>query len=196
MPKKSTDIETRDWKNTRALWIKTLENKTGHGLAYWNQRIAEMNPSDKDSLRGRLKQEGVTGYSAQVLVMERFGYPGFIAASGAELIDAQYADRAQLRPIYDRVLKAAHEFGEIVVQARKGYVSLLSPRKTFARIQPTTKTRIDVGLLLTGQKPGGRLVPGKIHETMPVQIALSSAKDFDSEAVKWLRKAYEEARGK
>jgi hypothetical protein len=196
MPKKSATTQTRDWKNTRALWIKTLENKTGRGLAYWNKRIAETNPLDKHSLQGWLKQEGVTGYAAQVLVMERFGYPDFIEASGAELIDAQYADRAQLRPIYDLIVAAAQGFGQVVVQARKGYVSLLSPRKTFARIQPTTKTRLDLGLLLAAQRPIRRLLPGKIHETMPVQMAFSSTHDFDGEAVKWLRKAYHEAQGK
>jgi hypothetical protein len=74
MPKSAT-TETRDWKHTRALWIKTLKNKTGLGLAYWNKRIAETNPLDKHSLQGWLKQEGVTGYAAQVLVMERFRVP-------------------------------------------------------------------------------------------------------------------------
>jgi hypothetical protein len=111
---------TRDWKHTRALWIKTLENKTGRSLAYWNKRIAETNPLDKYSLQGWLKQEGITGYAAQVLVMERFGYPDFIKASGAKLIEAQYADRAKLRPIYDLIVAAAQGFGQVVVQARKG----------------------------------------------------------------------------
>jgi hypothetical protein len=70
----------------------------------------------------------------------------------------------------------------------------VSPRRTFARVQATTKDRVDVALRLKGQKAGGRLKPSKIHETMPVQIGLNGRKDVDSEVLRWLRKAYEENR--
>jgi hypothetical protein len=59
--------------------------------------------------------------------MERFGYPDFVSAGGADLIDAQYADWPRLRPIYDAIVRAAEDIGDIVVQARKSYVALLSP---------------------------------------------------------------------
>lgn len=193
MAKTTKGPEMRDWKNTRAMWIKTLEKKTGKGLEYWKKRVAELSPEDKPRLRDWLRQQGVTGYAAQVVVMEHFGYPDFVETSGVDLIGAQYTDRPQLRVIYDRIVKAAQEFGPIVIQARKGYVSLLSPRKTFARIQATTKARLDLGLRLMVAKPGGRLLPGKIHETMPVQIAFSSIGDFDQDALRWLRAAYDEA---
>jgi len=196
MPKPTKGLEMRDWKNTRAMWTNTLEKKTGKGLAYWKKRVAEFSPEDKSSLREWLRQQGVAGYAAQVVVMEHFGYPDFVVRSGADLIGAQYTDRPQLRAIYDRIVKAAQEFGPIVIQARKGYVSLLSPRKTFARIQATTKTRLDLGLRLMAAKPNGRLLPGKIHETMPVQLAFSSVGDLDQEALRWLRAAYDEAQTK
>ena len=99
--------------------------------------------------------------------------------------------RQPLRAIYEAIVQAANTFGPIVMQARKGYVSLLSPNTTFARIQATTKTRVDLGLRLK-EKPGGRLLPGKIHETMPVQLALSSVRELDADALRWLRRAYDE----
>jgi hypothetical protein len=105
-----------------------------------------------------------------MLVMERFGYPDFLLASAAELIDGPYRDRPNLRPVFDAVIAAAVALGEVTIQARKTYVSLVSPRRTFARVQPTTKDRLDLGLRLQGQKPGGRLLPSRIHETMQVQI--------------------------
>jgi hypothetical protein len=126
--------------------------------------------------------------------MERFGYPDFFTASATELIDGQYADRTQLRPVFDAILDAVEGLGDVTVQARKTYVSLVSPRRTFARVQATTKDRVDVALRLKGQKAGGRLKPSKIHETMPVQIGLNGRKDVDSEVLRWLRKAYEENR--
>ena len=61
----------------------------------------------------------------------RFGYPDFFRASADELIDRQYADRPQLRPIFDAVISAAARLGEVIIQARKTYVSLVSPRRIF-----------------------------------------------------------------
>jgi hypothetical protein len=36
-------------------------------------------------------------------VMKRFGYPDFLLATSDELVDGQYADRLQLRPVCDRL---------------------------------------------------------------------------------------------
>ncbi len=55
--------------------------------------------------------------------MERFGYPAFFLASADELIEGQYADRPQLRPIFDAIIDAAAGLGEVVVQTHKTYVS-------------------------------------------------------------------------
>jgi hypothetical protein len=133
----------------------------------------------------------VTGYAQNLLVMERFGYPDFFTATATELIDGQYADRPGLRPIFDAILDAVEGLDDVTVQARKTYVSLVSPRRTFARVQPTTKDRVDLALRLEGQKAGGRLKPSRIHETMPVQIGLNGLKDVDAEVLRWLRQAYE-----
>jgi hypothetical protein len=101
--------------------------------------------------------------------MERFGYPDFLLASADKLVDDQSADRPQLRPIFDAIIAAAAGLGQVVAQARKTYVSLVSPRRTFARVQPTTKSRVDLGLRLEGRRPRGRLQPSKIHETMKLE---------------------------
>ena len=124
--------------------------------------------------------------------MERFGYPDFLLASADELIEGQYADRRQLRPIFAAIIDAAAGLGEVIIQTRKTYVSLVSPRRTFARVQPTTRQRVDLGLRLEGQPPGGRLVPSKIHETMPLQISLTAPDEVDSEVLAWLQRAYDQ----
>lgn len=181
-----------DWQWFRTTWIRLLEESTGEGLDAWNERIKREGFRDEQSLRAWLAQQGVTGYAQTLLVMERFGYPDHLVASGEQLIEAQYADRAQLRPIFDAIVNAALEFGEVIIQARKTYVSLVSPRRTFARVQPTTKTRLDLGLRLEGQRPGGRLQPSRIHQTMKLQISLTSVEEVDDEVRSWLRQAYDE----
>jgi hypothetical protein len=125
----------------------------------------------------------VTGFPQSLLAMEQFGYPDFYLASADELIESQYADRPRLRPILDAVIDAAGAFGEIIVQARKGYVSLVTPRRTFARVQATTKNRVDVLLRLDGQKPAGRLRPSKLFENMALEIPLTTTDEVDSEVL-------------
>ena len=185
--------KVRDWQGMRAMFERLLEERTGTGVATWNLRIKKERLDDEKSVRAWLTKQGVTGYAQTLLVMERFGYPDFLTATADELIDGQYADRPHLRPIFDAVVKAAVGLGDVTIQVRKTYVSLVSPRRTFARVQPTTKNRVDLALRLNGGKPSGRLRPSKIHETMPVQIGLSSPKEVNAEAVRWLRRAYRES---
>src|SRR5689334_21426744 len=166
--------QTRDWRGMKDMSARLLMTRTGADVDTWIQRIENEQLHDEQHLRAWLTQQGVTGYAQSFLVMERFGYPDFLLASADELIQGQYADRPQLRPIFDAIIDAAAGLGEVVVQTRKTYVSLLTPRRTFARIQPTTKQRVDLGLRLEGQQSGGRLQPSKIHETMPLQISLST----------------------
>lgn len=181
-----------DWNRNRDMWIRVLEKQTGEGLDHWNERVRKENFKDEKTLRAWLKEQCVTGYAETLLVVERFGYPDFIVASANELIEGQYAGRLQLRPIYDAIIEAVMGTGEVTIQARKPYISLLTPRRTFARVRPTTKNRFDVGLRLEGQKTGGRLRLSTIHETMKLQISLISVDEVDAEVLRWLRQAYDE----
>jgi hypothetical protein len=171
---------------------RLLKERTGDDVAAWNRRIQQQHFADQESLRAWLTRRGVVGYAQTLLVMERFGYPDFLLASADELVKGQYADRPQLRPILDALVNAAVGFGEVSVQARKTFVALVTPRRTFARIQATTKLRVDVGLRLEDQRPKGRLQPSKIHETMQVQVSLAAAGQVDAEVLGWLRRAYEQ----
>ncbi len=124
--------------------------------------------------------------------METFGYPDYLTTPADELVNAQYADRAELRLIYEAIIKAAASLGAVTVQARKTYVSLLTPRRTFARIQPTTRTRIDLALRMEKPRTDERLVPSRIQESMKWQLGLSSLTDFDAVALGLLEQAYQE----
>jgi hypothetical protein len=176
-----------------AMSAALLERRTGAGVAAWNERVRSSGADQsEDQLRAWLTEQGVTGYAQQLLVMERFGYPDFLTATADELIGAQYSDRPHLRPILDRVLAAAGALGEVTVQARKGYVSLVSPRRTFAVVRPTTKQRLDLGLRLPERAPAGRLEParGLGNESINVRVGLGSPEDIDDEVVELIRRAY------
>jgi len=184
--------QIRDWGAMREMCARLLKERTGEDVDTWNRSIREADLHSESELRTWLAAKGITGYAQKLLVMERFGYPDFLIASADQLVDGQYVDRPQLRPIYDAIIAAAAGLGEVVVQARKTYVSLVSRRRTFARIQPTTKSRVDLALRLEGRKPTGRLQASKIHETMKLRISLSTVEEVDSEVLDWMQLAFDE----
>jgi Domain of unknown function (DUF5655) len=173
-----------------------IERETGSDVAAWNARIRERGASNAADLRAWLNEQGVTGYPAMLLGFETFGYPDYLQASADELIEGQYRDKPGIRPIYDRLVEALPDIGEVEVQARKTYVALLGPKRTFASIQPTTKTRVDVGLRFDDATLAKGLEPAKSigQSSMTHKLALSSPDDVNAEAIGWLRRAYESNR--
>jgi hypothetical protein len=171
-----------------------LERRTGQDVEAWNRRLSEHEFDGEASLRAWLGEQGVNGYPQNLLVWERFGYPTFLTADADDLIGGQYADRPARRPIFEAVVAALPAVGEVALQARKTYVSLVSPRRTFAVVQPTTRTRVDLGLRLEKQAALGRLKPAKGvgNGNFNVRVGLESPKDVDDEVLGWLRRAYEE----
>ncbi len=184
----------RSWRE-RNVWIADLlKQRTGADVETWNERVRQTGIDDEPTLRAWLTEQGVTGYPLMMLVMERLGYPDFLTASADDLIDGQYADRPALRPIYEAILTTASELGEVTVQTRKTYVSLVTPRRTFAAVQATTKQRVDLGLRLANPNFEGRLQSARSMGSGQVnaRIVLASVEELDDEVVGWLRQAYEE----
>ncbi len=180
-----------DWNSNREMWLRVLAAQSDITLEDWNGTITQLAPADEAYLRRWLKEQGISGYAENLLVMEHFGYPDFLSATADELVDGQYADRAHLRPIYDAIVQTVSTFGDFTIQTRKSYVSLVTPKRTFARIKPTTKKRVDVGLRLADQTPRGRLKSCNFQSTMQVCMTLAEVEAFDAEAVDYLREAYQ-----
>jgi uncharacterized protein DUF5655 len=186
---------SRSWREMRDWMASLLQRRTGQGVEAWNRRVNAARPRDEAGLRRWLAEQGVTGYAQRLLVWERFGYPKFMLAGTGDLIGTQYADRPTLRPVLDAILGVLPDISPVlIVQARKTYVSLVSGRRTFAVVQATTKNRVDLGLRLVNAKATGRLQSGRGvgNGSMSVKLALASPKDVDAEAIRWLRRAYEE----
>jgi hypothetical protein len=182
----------KSWREMRDWSAALLLSRTGTDVAAWKQRVAAAGLDDEPALREWLAGQGVTGYAQALLVWERFGYPDFLTADAGQLIDGQYADRPQLRPVLDAVLAVLPTLGPVTVQARKTIVSLVSPRRTFAVVQATTRTRVDLGLRLENTAPGGRLQVARDMGGATVRIALTGPGDVDDEVRDWMRRAYEE----
>jgi hypothetical protein len=122
----------------------------------------------------------------------RAALAGFLTAEADDLIAGQYRDRPRLRPVLDAVLAALPALGPVTVQARGTIVSLVTPRRTFAVVKATTKSRVDLGLRLDSTQPGGRLLPARDIGAATVRIPLTAPDEVDEEVLGWLRRAYDE----
>src|SRR5215472_12003517 len=186
----ATDSAPKSWQEMREWCARLLQARTGQGVAAWKERIAAATPQNRASepaLRTWLSAEGVTGYAQAVLVWETLGYPGFLVADAEELIGKQYGDRPQLRPVFDAVLGLLPALpGPVTVQARGTLVSLVSPRRTFAVLKPTTKSRVDLGLRLDTTQPEGRILPARDLGQATVRIPLATPGEVDDEVRAWL----------
>jgi Domain of unknown function (DUF5655) len=190
----SPPAQPRSWQEMDA-WVRDmLVKRTGEDVAAWNAKIAALDPADETALRAWLTEQGVTGYPQMLLVMERFGYPDYLRATADELLDGQYADRPALRPIHDALLALLPGIGTVEVQNRKTYVALITPRRTFASIEPRTKSRVDLGMRLSkGQPANGRLslATSMGQSGVTHRIGLASVEDVDDEVRGWLQRAYD-----
>jgi hypothetical protein len=88
------------------------------------------------------------------------------------------------------VLVRAASVGQLTAQARKTYVSLLTPRRTFAAVQATTRHRVELGLKFATPNFGGRLLSAV--SMVNTRVELSSVEDVDDDVQAWLRRAYQE----
>jgi predicted transport protein len=110
-------------------------------------------------------------------------------------VAAQYqGDKAALRPLYDRLVAEVQRFGDDVeLSAKKTYVSLRRS-KQFAILQPSTKTRFDVGINLKGVKAEGRLeASGSFNAMVSHRVRVEKASDIDAALIGWLKQAYDAA---
>lgn len=124
------------------------------------------------------------------------GFANLIAAKALEsgkvidLVADQYSGaKADLRPLYEELLKFAQSLGaDVEISPKKTSVSLRR-KKQFALITPATKSRIDLGLALKGEEPKGRL---ETYNAMcSHRVRLQSSADFDQQVKDWIGLSYQ-----
>ena len=175
--------------------IANLKDKTGKTLEQWIAIARKSGAAKHGEIVKMLKlNHGMThGYANLVAHKSLQSDAGSIGAT-TDLVAAQYAgDKAALKPIYDSLIKAAKSCGEMEVAPKKAYVSLRRS-KQFAIIQPSTKTRIDLGLNMKGVAAKGRLEKsGSFNAMVSHRVRLEKATDVDKDVKAWLKQAWSEA---
>ena len=172
--------------------VRYLAEKTGKTLAQWVRIVGRSKLIKHGEIVKFLKSEhDLTHGYANLIAHKTLKSDAGSASSVGELVDQQYAGaKADLRPIYEKLIAAVTKFGDVEVSPKKAYVSLRRA-KQFAILQPSTATRLDVGIKLKDVGPVGRLeASGSFNSMVTHRVRVESLKDVDKQLVGWLRQAY------
>jgi hypothetical protein len=178
----------------KAAMIAGMPEKTGKSLEEWLVIVRASKLSKHKEFMTLLKEKhGLTHGFANMIALQALQSDSHTASDTGALVDSQYAGaKAELRPLYDKLLAAIQKLGkDIEVSPKKAYVSLRR-NKQFAILQPSTATRLDVGINLKGTKPTGRLeASGSFNAMVSHRVRLSKATEIDKELIGWLKQAYD-----
>lgn len=176
--------------------IDNLQKNTGKNLEEWIQIVKATGLQKHGEIIKFLKADhGFTHGFANMVALKTKGSDAGSAESPEQLIEEQYKGKESLQPLYLQLVSELKEFGDDVELAPKNaYVSVRS-KKQFALIQPSTKTRLDVGINLKGKEPEGKLEKsGSFNAMCSHRVRLEKAEDISPELIGWLKEAYEQAR--
>ena len=173
-----------------------LQEKTGKSMSEWLKITVGSDLEKHGQILKYLKTEhgvshGFANSIALATLDARKGGPG----SADDLVEAQYSGtKTGLLPIYEALIEVVKGFGtELEIAPKKANVSLRR-KKQFAIIQPSTRTRVDVGINLKGDAVTDRLeTSGSFSAMMSHRVRLSNVDDVDKELTSWLRSAYDRA---
>jgi predicted transport protein len=174
--------------------LDNLEEKTGKSLETWIEICKKKSFSKHSEIVKFLKEEhGIThGFANTIALKTRETDAGSIDDS--ELIANQYKGKESLLPIKESLDQYISELGSDIQKAPKKANISYRRKVQFALVQPSTKSRVDLGLKLKGIANEGKLESSGPFGTMCThRIQLHSAKDIDQEVRDWIAKAYEMA---
>jgi hypothetical protein len=177
--------------------VRNLKEKTGKDLDAWVRLAKGSGESKHGAIVTHLKTKHGLGHGYANLVAHMHLKSGSINADAGDLVSKQYAGpKAALRPWYDALARSIGAFGKDVEFAPKNAYVSLRRSKQFGLIQPSTATRMDVGLVLKGVSlpAKGRLEPaGSWNAMCTHRVRVEDAKGIDKELIGWLKQAYDAA---
>ncbi|MDF2179077.1 DUF5655 domain-containing protein [Aliiglaciecola sp. CAU 1673] len=171
-----------------------LKEKTGKTLDEWKALLAPKGFAKHGEIMAFLKGDcGLTHGYANFIAL-KFREADAASHSEEDLLSAQYKGKESLLPIFDKLRDEILKLGsDIEVAPKKAAVSFRRKRQ-FALVQPSTKTRIDLGLKFNNRPHSGRLETSGPFGTMCThRVQLTSPEQIDQQVLQWLKDAYDEA---
>lgn len=176
--------------------IANLKDKTGKSLEEWVKIVKAKNLEKHKAIIDFLKAEhGFTYGFANLVAHKSKGSDAGSVENSDDLITAQYSKgKESLRPLYNKLIEAIAAFGgDVEIAPKRAYVSIRR-KKQFAIIQPSTKTRLDIGINLKDHTPTERLeASGSFNGMVSHRVRTSELADINDELIAWIKTAYDNA---
>lgn len=181
-------------EDATATMIANFKANTGKTFEQWVAVAKKSGKLKHGEIVAHLKNEGLTHGYANLVAHTLLKSDAGSLSETTDLVADQYAgEKAALRPIYDAVIKAAKECGDFEIAPKKAYVSLRRG-KQFAIVQPSTKTRVDLGLNIKGAPAAGRLeASGSFNAMVSHRVKLEKPADVDKDVKRWIKAAFDNA---
>ena len=178
-----------------ATQIANIEKSTGKKLSEWTTILNKSGLSKHGELVNFLKtKHGFTHGNANMLVHTAKQSHAQAEENDTDWITEQYKGKEELKKWYDTIMAEINQFGkDVEVSPKKAYVSLRR-KKQFAIIQPSTKTRLDIGLNIKGVAPSGMAeTAGSWNAMCTHRIKMEEEKTFSKDLINWIKQAYDQA---
>lgn len=173
--------------------VKNLEEKTGKKIDEWIKIANDSGFEKHGEILNYLKTtHGIGhGYANLVVHYAKQSHAG-AETNETDWIVEQYKGKDEMKTWYDKLMKAVTALGkDIEVSPKKAYVSLRR-KKQFVIIQPSTKTRMDIGLNIKGLAPEGKLeASGSWNAMCTHRVKVEDEKAINNELINWIKRAYE-----
>lgn len=175
--------------------VQNLEEKTGKKMQEWIKIALGSGLAKHGEILEYLKTTHGLGHGYANLVVH-YAKQSHAGAEGNETdwVAEQYKGKEALKEVYNKVMEAVLELGsDVEVAPKKAYVSLRR-KKQFAILQPSTKTRLDLGLNLKGVSPSSSLeAAGSWNSMCTHRVKLEGLQDVTNDVLAWIRQAYDQA---
>jgi hypothetical protein len=172
--------------------IRNIEATYGKPLGYWFAVIDASGLAKHNEVVAMLKADHGLAHGAAhrvSLLARQRDHVG--VAAPPDPAGALYAGtKAGLGPLHDALLGEIRTLGTFDIAPKKGYLSLRR-RKQFAMVQPSTASRIDLGLILPATPATGRLESAsRFNPLFTHRVRITAVIDLDDELRGWLAAAY------
>jgi predicted transport protein len=174
--------------------LKNIELNSGKELQQWATIIKNCGFSKHGEIVNFLKNEHGLGHGNANMLVHYINKSHSTYEKADDLITQQYEGKKELKKIYDKLIESITNFGsDVEISPKKAYASVRR-KKQFAIIQPTTKTRLDIGLNLKNITATGVLEAAASWKAMCThRIKIEKQEDVDNSVIQWVREAHNQA---
>jgi hypothetical protein len=175
-----------------ASFERNIEAQTGRSVPSWVEDVQAQGLEKHGQVVAWLKTAQGLSHAHANHIAKRVSEAA-APRSQSDPVAHLFDGKAELRPLYDRLASEIGRIGPDVEFAPKKANVSVRRRKQFALIQPSTRTRIDLGVIL-GREAHGRLEPsGSFNAMFSHRVRLERVQDVDAELGGWLKEAYDAA---